>query len=90
MGRSDLEARGDLAQIAEMAATTFAMDSVSKLASAMADRGGYDIRLEAAAAKEWNTVRAWEIVDRTLQIRGGRGYETERSLAERGETPILI
>ena len=50
-------------KIADMAATTFAMDSVSKLASAMADRGGYDIRLEAAAAKEWNTVRGWEIVD---------------------------
>jgi len=26
----------------------------------MADRGGYDIRLEAAAAKEWNSVRAWK------------------------------
>ena len=68
-------------RIADMAATTFAMDSIAKLASAMADRGGYDIRLEAAAAKEWNTVRAWEIVDQTLQIRGGRGYETESSLA---------
>jgi hypothetical protein len=77
-------------RIAEMAATTFAMDSVSKLASAMADRGGYDIRLEAAAAKEWNTVRAWEIADQTLQIRGGRGYETERSLQGRGETPIPV
>jgi alkylation response protein AidB-like acyl-CoA dehydrogenase len=76
--------------IAEMAATTFAMDSVAKLASQMADRGGYDIRLEAAAAKEWNTVRAWEISDRTLQIRGGRGYETERSLKGRGETPIPV
>src|SRR5215467_9808716 len=76
--------------IAEMAATTFAMDSVAKLASQMADRGGYDIRLEAAAAKEWNTVRAWEIADRTLQIRGGRGYETERSLQGRGETPIAV
>jgi alkylation response protein AidB-like acyl-CoA dehydrogenase len=77
-------------EIADMAATTFAMDSVAKLASQMADRGGYDIRLEAAAAKEWNTVRAWEIADRTLQIRGGRGYETERSLQGRGETPIPV
>jgi Acyl-CoA dehydrogenase, C-terminal domain/ACAD9/ACADV, C-terminal domain len=66
------------------------MDSVWKLASQMADRDGYDIRLEAAAAKEWNTVRAWELVDRTLQIRGGRGYETERSLQGRGETPIGV
>jgi alkylation response protein AidB-like acyl-CoA dehydrogenase len=77
-------------EIADLAATTFAMDSVAKLASQMADRGGYDIRLEAAAAKEWNTVRAWEIADRTLQIRGGRGYETERSLKGRGETPIPV
>ncbi|GIW42698.1 MAG: putative acyl-CoA dehydrogenase FadE10 [Candidatus Binatia bacterium] len=77
-------------RIADMAALAFAMDSVSKLTSAMADRGGYDIRLEAAAAKEWNTVRAWEIADQTLQIRGGRGYETERSLEERGETPIPV
>jgi len=77
-------------RIAEMAATTFAMDSISKLASQMADRGGYDIRLEAAAAKEWNTTRAWEMVDTTLQIRGGRGYETEQSLADRGETPIPV
>ncbi len=56
----------------------------------MADRGGYDIRLEAAAAKEWNTVRAWEIIDKTLQIRGGRGYETETSLKGRGEHPIPV
>jgi alkylation response protein AidB-like acyl-CoA dehydrogenase len=76
--------------LAEMAATTFAMESVSKLASAMSDRGGYDIRLEAAAAKEWNTVRAWEMIDTTLQIRGGRGYETERSLEGRGEFPVPV
>jgi alkylation response protein AidB-like acyl-CoA dehydrogenase len=77
-------------RLAELAATTFAMESVSKLASAMADRGGYDIRLEAAAAKEWNTVRAWELIDTTLQIRGGRGYETERSLEGRGEFPFPV
>jgi alkylation response protein AidB-like acyl-CoA dehydrogenase len=77
-------------KLAVMAATTFAMESVSELAADMADRSGYDIRLEAAAAKEWNTVRAWQVVDDALAIRGGRGYETERSLAARGEVPIGI
>ncbi len=76
--------------IAQTAATVYAMDAVAVLASAMADRGGYDIRLEAAAAKEWNTVRCWEILDRTLQIRGGRGYENESSLAGRGEAAIPV
>ncbi len=77
-------------KIADMAANAFAMESVSDLASRMADRGGYDIRLEAAAAKEWNTVTGWRIIDETIQVRGGRGYETERSLAERGETPFPV
>ena len=76
--------------IADMAARTYAMESVANLATAMSDRGGYDIRLEAAAAKEWNTFRAWDIVDDTMQIRGGRGYETEDSLAARGEEPIGV
>jgi alkylation response protein AidB-like acyl-CoA dehydrogenase len=39
-------------KIASMAATTYAMESVASLAAEMSDRGGYDIRLEAAAAKE--------------------------------------
>jgi alkylation response protein AidB-like acyl-CoA dehydrogenase len=76
--------------IADMAARTFAMESVANLATEMSDRGGYDIRLEAAAAKEWNTFRTWEMVDDTMQIRGGRGYETESSLASRGEQPIGV
>src|SRR5260370_11171564 len=48
------------------------------------------MRREAAADKEWNTVRAWELADQTLQIRGGRGYETEASLAGRGEAAIGV
>jgi len=77
-------------KLADMAATTFAMESVSNLASGMADRGGYDIRLEAAAAKEWCSVEGWRLVDATMQIRGGRGYETERSLAGRGEKVTAV
>ncbi len=77
-------------KLAEMGSTVFAMESVSDLAQALADKKGYDIRLEAAAAKEWNTVRTWKLLDETMQIRGGRGYETERSLEARGEAPVGV
>jgi alkylation response protein AidB-like acyl-CoA dehydrogenase len=74
-------------KISDIAATTFAMESIVKLASDMANRGDRDLRLEAAACKEWNTDRSWQIIDETMQIRGGRGYECESSLAARGEEP---
>jgi len=72
-------------KIAFIASTTYAMESIVKLTSFLSNDKKLDLRLESAACKEWNTCRGWEIIDETMQIRGGRGYETEKSLASRGE-----
>jgi hypothetical protein len=77
-------------KIADIATITYAMESLSHLANELAMREGYDIRLEAAAAKEYISTKGWALGDEVMQIRGGRGYETEQSLLDRGEAPINV
>lgn len=75
-------------KIAFMAATTFALESVSELAAAMADEGRHDIRIEAALAKLYGSEMGWSIADELVQVRGGRGFESAESLAARGERGV--
>jgi len=77
-------------KIASMAATTFAMEGVTWLSAALADQKKTDIRLEAAMAKLFCTEASWRVIDDTVQIRGGRGYETAASLRARGEKGIPV
>lgn len=77
-------------KIATMAATTFAMESMHLITAAMADAKKTDIRLEAAMAKLFCTEASWRVIDGTIQIRGGRGYESASSLKARGEKPWAV
>ncbi len=77
-------------KIADTAASAFAMEAMSDLCNRLADQHGRDIRLEAAMAKMWVTEEGWRVLDDTLQVRGGRGYETAESLRARGEAAIPI
>src|SRR5437762_8273234 len=60
-------------KIGSMAANTLAMEAVAELCGAMAERGGYDIRLEAAIAKLDNSEAGWRIIGETVPLPGGRG-----------------
>ncbi|MGV3658698.1 MAG: acyl-CoA dehydrogenase family protein [Prosthecobacter sp.] len=73
-------------KLSRMAADTFAMESVVRYVSSLVDRDKHaDVRLEAALGKLWGSEKSWRIMDDTMQLRGGRGFETAASLKARGE-----
>lgn len=79
------------AKLADLAADKFATESLVLYTSALVDLDkNADIRMEAAMAKLWGTEAGWKGADSTMQIKGGRGYETADSLRNRGETPDPI
>ena len=76
--------------IAGYMAQLFAMKSMVQVTCAFADHKNADIRLEAAAAKYYCSETLWKMYDDYVQVRGGRGYETAKSLYGRGERPTSV
>ncbi|MFG2718019.1 acyl-CoA dehydrogenase family protein [Streptomyces sp. NPDC048416] len=76
------------AKISFIAATTFALEAMTDLSAQMADEDRNDIRIEAALAKLYGSEMGWLMTDELVQIRGGRGFETADSLADRGERAV--
>lgn len=72
-------------KLARMAADTYAMEAMVELCSNLVDRKNCDIRVESAMAKMWATEAYWTIIDNSMQMKGGRAYETDDSKLARGE-----
>ncbi len=77
-------------KVGKMAARIFAMEALVTLTGRLVDMKKADIRLESAMSKMKATEDSCFIIDETMQIRGGRGYETAESLGARGEKPVSV
>ena len=71
-------------RIAFIAATAFGLEAMLDVTSRLADEKRNDVRIEAALAKLYGSEMGWRVVDELMQVCGGRGYETARSLEARG------
>ncbi len=77
-------------QLVKMSASIYACEAFLQFVSALADQPNADIRLEAAMLKLFSSHVLVEIADETLQLRGGRGYESYKSQVSRGDTAVAV
>ena len=77
-------------KVAFIAATTLAMEAVSWLTCGWQDKETWT----SGSKQPWRSCfvpkSLWKIVDLTMQLRGGRGYEKARSLKARGEPAYAV
>ncbi|MEU2227246.1 acyl-CoA dehydrogenase family protein [Streptomyces sp. NPDC018347] len=73
------------AQLAQTLADTFAIETVCQWCLLPEDQGAaLNVRFEQNMAKNVTSLLSWRIVDRTMALLGGEGYETSASKARRG------
>jgi alkylation response protein AidB-like acyl-CoA dehydrogenase len=77
-------------RIAFIAATAFGLEAMLDVASRLADEKRNDVRIEAAIAKLYGSEMGWRVIDELMQVCGGRGYETARSLQARGLRAVPV
>lgn len=74
--------------IAQTAADVFTIESVIEWGLLAQDRT--DTQPDLTSAKNLTSVTCWRAIDRTMALLGGEGFETARSKARRGTTPLPV
>lgn len=93
MGRAVGEWQAGAEKIAQMAANTYAMDSMSQwviLLGDEADKANLDVRIEAAMAKLFCSEGNLENVQLLMRLFAGRGYQKASSKAAIGMDPVPV
>jgi alkylation response protein AidB-like acyl-CoA dehydrogenase len=65
-------------KIAQMAATTYAMESATYHCASLIDRDAEDFMLETAMLKVFSTDALWQTVNDTIQLMGGKAYFSDQ------------
>lgn len=73
--------------ISDNLADTFAIDTVTRWAL---HTGRANVLLEQLAAKNIASVTCWRVLDRTMSLLAGEGFETAASKAARGAAPLPL